>query len=89
MKRLLFASLLLLTLSFNVQASEISLPQWMQAQAKTVGKFAQCGSKKYCKHMDSCAEAYYFLEQCNLTRLDRDKDGVPCESICGKHGQHR
>ncbi|WP_394358055.1 excalibur calcium-binding domain-containing protein [Methylococcus mesophilus] len=22
------------------------------------------------------------LEQCGLSRLDRDHDGVPCESIC-------
>lgn len=88
MKKLLLTSLLLMA-SFTTQADTATVPQWMQAQVQTVGKFAQCGTKKYCKHMDSCAEAYYFLEQCDLTRLDRDKNGVPCESICGKHGQYR
>ena len=39
-------------------------------------------SKKYCKNMNSCEEAYYQLQVCGYKRLDRDKDGVPCESIC-------
>ena len=43
-----------------------------------------CGSKRYCKEMRNCAEASYYLEQCGLGRLDRDKDGIPCESKCGK-----
>lgn len=41
-----------------------------------------CGSKRTCGQMDSCAEAYHFLNACGLGRLDRDGDGVPCESIC-------
>ncbi|NYZ69474.1 excalibur calcium-binding domain-containing protein [Endozoicomonas sp. SM1973] len=32
--------------------------------------------------MISCEEAKFYLNQCNLTRLDRDKDGVPCEKLC-------
>lgn len=35
------------------------------------------GSKKYCKEMVSCQEAKAFLTECGLTRLDRNKDGVP------------
>jgi hypothetical protein len=38
--------------------------------------------KKTCKQITSCAEAKYLLKQCGYTQLDRDKDGVPCESIC-------
>ena len=41
-----------------------------------------CGSKKYCKEMVSCEEAKAFLTKCGLTGLDRNKDGVPCESLC-------
>ena len=41
-----------------------------------------CGGKRFCKHMESCSEAYFYLNECGLGRLDRDKDGVPCESIC-------
>ncbi|MFK5971535.1 MAG: excalibur calcium-binding domain-containing protein [Candidatus Marithrix sp.] len=39
-------------------------------------------AKKYCKNMNSCEEAYYQLRTCGYRRLDRDNDGVPCESIC-------
>ncbi|WP_162139865.1 thermonuclease family protein [Limisalsivibrio acetivorans] len=42
----------------------------------------KCGTKRYCGQMRSCAEAYCFTQKCGLTRLDGDKDGVPCESIC-------
>ena len=38
--------------------------------------------KKTCTQMLSCDEAYYKLEQCDMKALDRDKDGIPCESIC-------
>lgn len=41
-----------------------------------------CSDKPYCGDMTSCEQAYFFLEQCGLQRLDRDRDGVPCESIC-------
>ncbi len=41
----------------------------------------QC-SQKYCKQMVSCAEAVFLLTQCGLNRLDKDRDGVPCEKIC-------
>lgn len=42
----------------------------------------RCGEKTTCKQMESCAEARFYLEQCGLSRLDNDKDGVPCESLC-------
>lgn len=42
----------------------------------------ECG-KRLCKEMDSCEEARYHLEHCGMDRLDRDGDGVPCESLCG------
>lgn len=37
--------------------------------------------KKTCSQMSSCEEAKWQLA-CGNTRLDGDKDGVPCESIC-------
>ena len=42
----------------------------------------QCGSKRTCKQMSSCAEARHYLNVCGLDRLDRDNDGIPCESLC-------
>ena len=38
--------------------------------------------KKSCKQMLNCEEAYFQYKQCGHTSLDRDKDGIPCESIC-------
>jgi len=41
-----------------------------------------CGGKRRCGDMDSCEEAYFYLNQCGVRRLDDDGDGVPCEKIC-------
>lgn len=51
-----------------------------QPQSSSAG-FA-CGGKRYCREMTSCAEARFYLEQCGLSRLDGDHDGIPCESLC-------
>lgn len=40
-------------------------------------------AKKHCSQMTSCAEARHALEQCGFKSLDRDGDGVPCETLCG------
>lgn len=41
-----------------------------------------CAGKRFCKQMISCEEARYYLEVCGVHRLDRDNDGIPCESMC-------
>jgi len=41
-----------------------------------------CGSKKTCGQMTSCAEAKFYLNNCGVSSLDRDKDGIPCEDLC-------
>ena len=41
-----------------------------------------CGVKRYCREMTSCAEARFYLNNCGLSRLDGDRDGTPCESLC-------
>lgn len=45
-------------------------------------RFGVCGSKPTCGQMTSCAEARYHY-QCGVARLDGDRDGVPCERLCG------
>ena len=59
---------------------------WRKGQRNSTVKVTaanfQCGSKRYCGEMTSCEEAKFYLRNCDLTRLDGDKDGVPCESIC-------
>lgn len=51
------------------------------AAARADSEF-DCVGKKYCKQMTSCKEARYRLTVCKDQSLDRDGDGVPCESIC-------
>ena len=41
-----------------------------------------CAGKSTCGQMTSCAEARFYLNSCGVRKLDRDGDGVPCESIC-------
>ncbi|EXI62208.1 nuclease [Mannheimia granulomatis] len=43
----------------------------------------ECEGKRTCSQMESCEEARFYLIQCGVSSLDRDRDGVPCESICG------
>ncbi len=38
--------------------------------------------RKTCGEMASCIEAVYKLTMCGHSRLDRDSDGVPCETLC-------
>ncbi|QEY27134.1 nuclease [Neisseria zalophi] len=45
------------------------------------GEFT-CSGKRFCREMRSCIEAKFYLNQCGVRRLDRDNDGIPCESIC-------
>ncbi|WP_394708715.1 excalibur calcium-binding domain-containing protein [uncultured Cohaesibacter sp.] len=43
-----------------------------------------CTPKKTCSQMKSCKEATYFLKVCGHKARDRDRDGIPCEKLCGK-----
>ena len=42
----------------------------------------QCGVKRTCGEMTSCEEARFYLDRCGIKGLDRDRDGVPCETLC-------
>lgn len=59
-------------------------PMTQKVVGLTGGSSFGCGSKRFCKDMDSCEEACFYLKECGLGRLDKDKDGVPCESLCGR-----
>lgn len=41
-----------------------------------------CSPSVTCGSLSSCDEALYFLNSCGQKRLDRDSDGIPCESLC-------
>ncbi len=42
----------------------------------------RCAGKTRCRQMRSCAEARFYLEQCGVTTIDGDGDGIPCERLC-------
>ena len=48
---------------------------------KPVANNSCSGLPRTCGKMSSCKQAYQALE-CGNRRLDKDKDGIPCESIC-------
>lgn len=41
-----------------------------------------CAGKSLCGQMESCAEARFYLAHCGISKLDGDRDGMPCESLC-------
>ncbi len=41
----------------------------------------ECG-KQTCKQMRSCSEAKFHLQQCGVSSLDGDRDGLPCNGLC-------
>ncbi|WP_103604715.1 excalibur calcium-binding domain-containing protein [Campylobacter concisus] len=43
-------------------------------------------SKRYCKEIKSCEEAYHYLRNCGRSGFDRDHDGIPCENVCKERG---
>lgn len=42
-----------------------------------------CSPRRSCGQIGSCDEARWYLANCSWGgKLDRDSDGVPCETIC-------
>ncbi len=40
----------------------------------------RCDGRTHCSQMRSCDEAEFFLRHCPDTKMDGDRDGVPCET---------
>ena len=47
---------------------------------------SRCDGRTFCSQMTSCEEAKYFLNHCPNTKMDGDRDGVPCEQQWCKGG---
>ena len=73
--------------SFEAEAKEDLKGLWnddnCQVSTENFNK-EDCNCNKPCSEMTSCEEAYFYLEVCGCSEKDRDKDGVPCESVCGE-----
>lgn len=64
------------------QATQKAAGVVVQHTASTSAAGFSCNGKRFCKQMTSCEEAKFYLRTCGVYRLDRDGDGIPCESIC-------
>jgi len=53
-----------------------------EARAAAEGASFSCAGKRRCGQMSTCAEAKFYLHTCGVRSLDRDGDGVPCETLC-------
>ncbi|MFC4653892.1 excalibur calcium-binding domain-containing protein [Rheinheimera marina] len=64
-----------------VTAPSKALPK-PQPPIKTIPQSARfvCDGRQYCSQMRSRAEAEYFLRNCPNTKMDGDRDGIPCEN---------
>lgn len=50
----------------------------------TAASAESCTPRKTCGKISSCEEAHWYLDNCPWGgKLDRDSDGIPCESLCG------
>lgn len=41
-----------------------------------------CTGKQHCSQMRSCEEARFYIAHCPDTKMDGDRDGEQCESMC-------
>lgn len=71
-------------LQVEQSARQARLGLWAEANPTPPWEHRPCGGKRYCSEMSSCEEAEFYFNRCGLSRLDRDNDGIPCESLCGK-----
>ncbi|MFC2972752.1 excalibur calcium-binding domain-containing protein [Azotobacter bryophylli] len=70
----------------NVAPTQTGLrsePQSFKTPAVAIAQPTQhfsCDGRQHCSQMHSRAEAEYFLRNCPNTKMDGDRDGVPCEN---------
>jgi hypothetical protein len=82
------AMALVLLTSVSADAASDAKPQQQTTTTTTRStttsdaKGFTCGTKTKCSEMTSCDEAKYYYSTCGLKKLDGDKDGTPCESLC-------
>jgi hypothetical protein len=63
------------------------LPAVLGVGTALVVFYADSAWAQSCSSFSTCAEAVKSLKSGN-TKLDRDKDGIPCEKLCGKNGEY-
>ena len=75
--RVLILTWLLATLVAPAIADQTAAPLSLRS-AQAVSCSATCG------RVSSCIQAVYLWCVCGYRRADRDRDGIPCEKLCGQ-----
>ena len=85
MKRLMVIAILAVGLSYAYTKIQPGGVENVASVAKTPAPSNfRCDGRTLCNQMTSCAEATYFIKHCPNTKMDGDRDGVPCEDQwCG------
>lgn len=78
----LLKALMLCSLVASVGYSSNTADKEPKKEPKQKSERFSCEGKRTCKQMSSCDEAMFHLNECGNKKLDRNHDGVPCESIC-------
>jgi len=60
-------------------ANPMAEHQALIEEAKRVTQF-RCDGRQHCSQMTSRAEAKFFTQHCPNTKMDGDRDGIPCEN---------
>jgi hypothetical protein len=73
-------------MQWQTKAEAKAKDAWERRDCQAVPKPAEvgkeCGGKRTCGQMANCAEAKHYFKDCGVRSLDRDHDGIPCESLC-------
>lgn len=61
----------------RIQPSSSDAPRSVSSAASSGFR---CDGRQYCSQMRSRAEAEFFVRNCPNTKMDGDRDGIPCEN---------
>ena len=65
------------------EAQNIPPWEWRRGSRQSNDELPEgCEAKRYCREMTSCQEAQHYLNQCGVSSLDGDGDGLACEALC-------
>ncbi|TPI62620.1 thermonuclease family protein [Mesorhizobium sp. B3-1-3] len=67
----------------HAESSPSPKPLGLRDRRQVAQSGYSCEPRRYCSQISSCDEARWYLENCSWGgKLDRDKDGIPCEGLC-------
>ncbi|RWP57329.1 excalibur calcium-binding domain-containing protein [Mesorhizobium sp.] len=67
----------------NVVSSTGTQFSRMTTRPTVLAQSWSCQPRLTCSRISTCGEARWYLENCSWGgKLDRDSDGIPCESLC-------